>query len=377
MANPKPLEPHAAASRPVRDGGVARNALVVIATIVGGAAIYWLRGILTPLVLAIFLMIMIDSFVRVLKARVTFLPAWAALPVALIVSVTIFGLTAFVVADNAAGFVSQMIGYGPKLDGLLKRIADAVGVGFPSSIDQLFDRLNPTRYVGVLAQALQGFASNAAFVLIYLGFLIASSSAFDRKAVRLFPERVERHEALLVFSRIRNGVEQYLWIQTVLGAVIAVASWAIMAAIGLDNAFFWAFLIFIAGYVPIIGGAVGVFLPPLFALVQFDTFWQAGVLFAVLNIINFIVGNLMLPRMQGRSLNLDPVVVLLALAFWGAIWGLPGMFLSTPLTVMAMVILAQFPGTMRFAILMSGDGDPLRGDDAGPAHSPSETPAKV
>ena len=54
--------------------------------------------------------------------------------------------------------------------------------------------------------------------------------------------------------------------------------------------------------------------------------------------------------MQGKSLNLDPVAVLLSLAFWGAIWGLPGMFLSTPLTVMTMVVLAQFKGTPWIAV---------------------------
>jgi AI-2 transport protein TqsA len=356
---------------------VSRNAMVIVAVVVAGAALYWLRGILTPLALAIFLMIMIDSFVRVLKARAPFLPSWSAMPLALVVSVVLFGLTAFLIADNAAGFASQVTSYGPKLDGLLARIAGAVGVGFPASLDQLLDRLNPTRYVGPVAQALQSFASNAVFVLIYLGFLIASRTGFARKAVRLFPDRDERRNAGEVFTRVRNGVERYLWIQTVTGAVIAAGSWAIMAAVGLDNALFWAFLIFIAGYIPIIGGAIGVLLPPLFALVQFDTFWQAIVLFAVLNAINFIVGNVILPRMQGDSLNLDPVVVLLALAFWGAIWGLAGMFLSTPLTVMAMVVLAQFEGGRWLAVLMSGDGNPLRDNQIGPEDVKPEAHGKA
>ena len=348
------------------EDSVSRNALVLLTVVVAGAALYWLRGILTPLALAIFLMVMIDSFGRVLMARAPFLPRWSAMPLALTVSIILFGLIAILIADNVAGFASQVTGYGPKLDGLLARISAAVGIGFPASLDQLLDRLNPTRYVGPLASALQSFASNAVFVLIYLGFLIASRTGFARKAVRLFPDREERHNAIEVFTRIRNGVERYLWIQTVTGAIIAIGSWAIMAAVGLDNALFWAFLIFIAGYVPIIGGAVGVLIPPLFALVQFDTFWQAIVLFAVLNAVNFVVGNVILPRMQGDSLNLDPVVVLLALAFWGAIWGLAGMFLSTPLTVMTMVILAQFEGGRWLAVLMSGDGDPLRDDQLGP-----------
>jgi AI-2 transport protein TqsA len=76
--------------------------------------------------------------------------------------------------------------------------------------------------------------------------------------------------------------------------------------------------------------------------------------------------------MQGRSLNIDPVVVLLALAFWGAIWGVTGAFLSTPLTVMLMVILAQFSGTRWIAVLLSADGEPDRLRERPPADSPDE-----
>ena len=107
---------------------------------------------------------------------------------------------------------------------------------------------------------------------------------------------------------------------------------------------------------------MGILVPPIFALVQFDGWWQAAALLAGLQTVNFLVGNIVYPRMQGRSLNIDPVVVLLSLAFWGGIWGFPGMFLSTPLTVTAMVILAQFPSSHWVAVLLSGDGDPFGGE---------------
>jgi predicted PurR-regulated permease PerM len=117
--------------------------------------------------------------------------------------------------------------------------------------------------------------------------------------------------------------------------------------------------------------------PPIFALVQFENPWWAVGLFAVLQSTQFIVGNVVQPRMQGRSLNMDPVVVLLALAFWGKIWGLAGMFLSTPLTVMAMVILAQFPGTRWVAVLLSADGEPEKLKDRGPGEPPDSPPEKT
>jgi predicted PurR-regulated permease PerM len=85
-----------------------------------------------------------------------------------------------------------------------------------------------------------------------------------------------------------------------------------------------------------------------------------------------IVGNIIYPRMQGRSLNIDPVVVLLALAFWGAVWGLAGAFLSTPLTVALMVIMAQFDGTRWIAVILSADGDPQQLKNKKPNEAPDE-----
>jgi predicted PurR-regulated permease PerM len=111
--------------------------------------------------------------------------------------------------------------------------------------------------------------------------------------------------------------------------------------------------------VPILGAVAGIGLPALFALLQFGDWGHALAVLGGAFAIAFVVGNIFLPRMQGNSLNLDPLIVMVSLAFWGALWGLPGMFLSTPLTVLSMVILAQFDGSRWIAILLSGDGDPL------------------
>ena len=336
---------------------VTRRCMVVLAVIAAGVALYVLGDILTPLALALFLSIMIDGFARVLSERAK-VPLRVALPLAIVLSIVLFGGAIYVIADNGAGFVSQMGDYGPRLDAVIGKTAHLLGVAVPPTIGQLINQLNPSRFIGPIAQGLQGFAANAVFVLIYMGFLIASRHGFKRKLASLFSDREKRGNAIHVFQRVRNGVEQYLWIQTVTGLMIAVGSWIVMALVGLDNAVFWAFLIFIVCYIPVVGGAIAVLLPPLFALVQFDTFVPAIILLAALNAINFIVANIVLPRMQGESLNLDPVVVLFSLALWTVIWGLPGAFLSTPLTVTAMVVLAQFPSSRWIAVLLSGNGDP-------------------
>jgi AI-2 transport protein TqsA len=349
----------------------ARNALVVLAVIATGAALRWMGGIISPLLLAVFMAVMVDGFARVIRRRVPALPPTAAVAAAIVISVVLFGAAALIVANNAGSFIGRLGGYEPKLNDLIAHAAGRLGIRAPGTIDQIVGQLDPTPYLGTVAQTLQGFASSAVLVLVYLGFILASRHAFERKTVRLFQAREDRQEALQVFLRVRNSVERYLWIQTVSGAIIAVLGGALMMAAGLDDAFFWAFLIFILNYVPIVGAVVAIALPALFALVQFDGYGQAALVLGGLFAITFVVGNILLPRMQGDGLNMDPLVVLMSLGFWGAILGLPGMFLSTPLTVLTMVILAQFDGSRWIAVLLSADGDPL-GLGRGAERSPDE-----
>lgn len=337
---------------------VSRNALVILATIAAGGVLYILADILTPLALAMFLAFMVDGFARVLRTRMPGVTGRMAMPLAVVLSMLIFGGAVFFIVDNATSFGAQLVAYTPRLNGLIARVTTLVGMDVPPTVTQLIQQLNPASHLGEVARGLQSFASTAAFVLVYLGFILASRRGWERKAVGLFGAREQRQEAVEAFLHIRNGVEQYLWVQTVTGLMIAVASWIAMALVGLDNAVFWAILIFIASYIPLVGGIVAVAAPPIFALVQFDTLWQAITLFFVLQVIGMFVGNVVQPRMQGRSLNMDPIVLLLALAFWSVLWGLPGAFLSTPLTTVMMVILVQFHGTRWIAVLLSADGDP-------------------
>lgn len=358
-ASPPPeAAPTVIAQAKIHSDGIARNSLVILAVIASGGALYWLGDILTPLALALFLAIMVDSFARRLTQQWPRLPDAIAFLAAIILSIGIFVVSALVVADNAASFAAELASYGPRLDGLIARLSGLAGMETPPSIAEVIRKLEPAKYLGQFAQGLRGVGSDLLFVLIYLGFIIAARRGFKRKIVALFPHNRERTEAVAIFDRIRFGVERYLWVQTITGLMIGAASWVAMTAFGLENALFWAFLIFLASYIPVIGGIIGVAAPTVFALVQFDTPELGIALLVILQLIQFLFGNIVTTRLQGDSLNIDPVVVLLSLALWGALWGLPGMFLSTPLAVMAMIILAEFDGSRWIAVLMSENGDP-------------------
>lgn len=345
---------------------VARNAVVLIAVVATAAALVWLADILTPLAMAIFLMIVIDGVKQAIEDRTSLSRRWAGLA-ALLVVILLFAASIAIIVYGAAGFFRQAsgvsTGIGPRIDQIIGDVAAMIGQTNPPTLKDLIAGIDIQSYLGSIALQAQGVLSGAFFVLVYLAFLLASQGGFRRKLVAMFPNREQRDEALEVFQRVRGGVEGYIWVQSVTGGMISLVAWVLMKAVGLQNAEFWAFVIFIVGFIPVLGGAVAGLAPALFALVQFPTYWQAGVLFVGLQAVLFIMGNAVQPRMQGDNQNIDPVAVLLSLALFGKMWGVVGMFLSTPLAVMAMAVLAEFRGSRWMAILLSGDGAPYADED--------------
>ena len=351
---------------------VLKIAAVISTAILVATALWALRGILEPFVLAVFLLIMVDGMARALQARVPAFPKWAALTCAIFAIVAVFAFTIWIAINNAGDFAAEAPTYTVRINALLGEAAQALGLTVTPTLSGLLAELNPSRFVGLLARGLSHFAEAAVLVLIYLGFLVASRQGFANKTRELFTDDGEMAEARKVFDRVRRGVENYIWVQTVVGVIITAASAALMAATGLSHIAFWCLIIFLANYIPAIGAAVGVLLPAVFGLAEFDGLTRSLILVAGLETIHFVVSHVIQPRLQGKSLNLDPIVILLALAFWGVIWGVVGALLSTPLTVMAMAIFAEFRGTRPLAVLLSSDGRPyaaLEGRDQKSAKS--------
>lgn len=210
---------------------------------------------------------------------------------------------------------------------------------------------------GILAEALDsslGFLSTFFLVLLYVIFLLLEQEIFHTKIKLIFKERNEYVRFLGIVRKIDDSVHSFVSIKTTLCLLSGVASYLVLIIIGVDFAFLWAFLIFLFNFIPIIGAFIGVVFPSLIALLQFGTFIEPILVVSLLSGIQLIVGNIIEPKVLGTKLNLSPLVVILALTFWGSLWGIAGMFLCVPITVIMMIIFNQFEGTRKFAILLSG-----------------------
>jgi predicted PurR-regulated permease PerM len=130
-----------------------------------------------------------------------------------------------------------------------------------------------------------------------------------------------------------------------------------MRLVGVDFAGFWALLIFVLNFIPIIGAISAISAPVLLALVQPDGGADKALLALVLLVgVEQTMSSVIEPRLIGRTVNLSPLVILLSLAVWGTLWGFAGLLLAVPITVTVMIILTQFPDTRWAAILLSDSG---------------------
>ena len=208
-----------------------------------------------------------------------------------------------------------------------------------------------------MASSLTAFAGNVGIILVYVVFLLFEQQSFATKLDAIVTDPAKREKVRATLRRINTDVRTYIWVKAILSVATGGISYLVMRSVGLDFAAFWAVVIFLLNFIPTIGSILGIVFPTLLALVQFpDSLTPFLIVLICLGATQVITGNVVEPRMMGRSLNLSPLVIILSLAVWGSIWGVIGMFLSVPITLIAMIVMAQFRTTRPVAIMLSSDG---------------------
>jgi AI-2 transport protein TqsA len=328
--------------------------------VVALALMRFFQEILTPLVVATFLLLLIDAVARALENRMPGWPDWARAALAGTVIILGFAAIGGLFAVEAPPFAGQVAGLEPRVNIVIAQ-AMTMAHAQPMSLGQIFSGGDPSHALTSIFSTARSLFSYGFLVIIYFGFLVASRGAFTQKVNSLYDTEAHRQGARRIVLSVRNAVEQYVRLQTLKAAMIAVAAWGMMMLFGVNDALFIAFVVFLAAYVPIVGAIAGSIFPGLVALSQFSDLTRPLVLVAVLGSTVFFIDNIVMPKLQSDELNIDPLLVLISIGFWGAILGAPGVLLSTPLTVTVMAISAEFESTRWLAVLISKDGHPIKG----------------
>ena len=221
---------------------------------------------------------------------------------------------------------------------------------------ELIARINLQRLASSLLASVGSIVVTFVVVCMYATFLMLERSSFEAKLANLSddPARVARIRQVIVAINRRIGA--YLALKTLLSLLLAVSSYVVMRLSGLEFAALWAVLIFFLNFIPYVGSVLGVVFPVLMTVVQFQDAGTVLTMLVVLTALQFGIGNFLDPWLMGNSLNLSPFAILVSLAVWSELWGVPGAFLAVPITAILTIVLSQFPGTRPIAVLLSSNG---------------------
>jgi AI-2 transport protein TqsA len=208
-----------------------------------------------------------------------------------------------------------------------------------------------------LLNSLTSIAGNTIVIIIYVSFLMVEEKFFYKKLHALSPDAERQEKIDTVLAEITDAIQKYISVKTQMSLLTGLLSYIILLLFRVDFPVLWAFLIFLLNYIPYIGSFVATLLPAAFALFQFQSFLMFFWVFLAIQVVQFSVGNVLEPKIMGRTLNLSPLGVMLALTFWGIIWGVLGMFLSVPITSVMLITFSRFESTRFIAIWLSETGD--------------------
>ncbi|MCS7045824.1 MAG: AI-2E family transporter, partial [Gemmataceae bacterium] len=166
------------------------------------------------------------------------------------------------------------------------------------------------------AETFISAASGAFLVLIYFIFLLAEKATFAPRVRRALGDDTGSR-LLAIIDAINRAISQYIAIKTAVSAMTGVASYLVLMAFGVDFPVMWGILIFLLNFIPYLGSLVATALPIALSFIQFDNPGIGVAVAACLIAIQQVIGMVVEPRLAGQKLGVSPVLILLALAFWG------------------------------------------------------------
>ncbi len=318
------------------------------------------QDLLLPLVIAIAFWYLINLLASGF-ARIRLGPLTLPRPLCFLASIMTFMVTISVMFQFISGSLNDLsrvtTTYEANLRFLWDRLPFAEFLPIDGFLDTLVARLDLSAIVTTVAVSFTSLARDSLLIVIYVGFLLLEQGNFNRKLSALMGDPQKEKRMLQILTQIKADIQKYISIKFLASATTGILSYLVLNALGINFPEIWGLLIFLLNFIPTIGSIVATIFPSLMALAQSNE--NFGLFFATLLCITslqILIGNIIEPRITGRSLNLSPVVILFNLALWGAIWGVPGMFLCVPLLIITTIVLAHFPKTRPIAILLSSDG---------------------
>lgn len=335
------------------------------ATILILAATYWAQNVLAPISFALLIIAMLWPFQRALQAR---MPQLVALLLCLVITIVVMTIFSSLLAWSLSRVGRYVLSDTARFQSMYSELAEWLegrGIVVSGLWEQHFNAGWILRIVQQVSGRLNTTVTFSLVVVIYVMLGLLEVGDIGRKLRRFKPGSLG--QALLVGSgETAAKLRRYMLVRTLMSIMTGVLVWGLTYAAGLSLSAEWGVIAFALNYIPVIGPLFATVLPTLFAIAQFET-WQAAVLvFVCLNLIQFLVGSYLEPRIAGNALSISPVMVLFAVFFGTFLWGIAGAFIGVPIVIAIVTICAHHESSRWIAdILGVGPTDATDGKGRG------------
>ena len=341
---------------------IIRDVLVCIVAVLFFAVMKVTASIIVPMVIAFFIFVLINPMLsRMDKLRV---PRIISMLLVLMIVAAVFVLFLYVFFV----MVNMLMRPDTGISAYAARVADldmAVSTWLAPYLDENPETFSLLRWLNinwysVLISGLSSISgkfisvlSDALLVFLYLMFIILERQTVMPKLLAALPRgKVQRASQMV--ERMNRQTSRYLLTKVIISVVTGIMFYFASIISHLDFALVWGVLAVILNFIPTIGSIVCTSGTILMAIIQFAPDWGNIIYVALLMIIiEMVLGNIIDPRLQGVQLNISPLIILISLAIWGYVWGIPGMFLAVPLTSIIQIICANVPSLRPIAIMLS------------------------
>ena len=339
------------------DIGVRSVALTIIAVAAAMYVLHWAREAFIPIVLSILISYALDPVVTAMM-RIR-LPRAAAAALVMTLLTGLFGYTVYSLSDDATAIVAQLPEAAQELRQIVRRndndegaieqvqkaaqelqkTADEAAGQNPTSRNvtrvQIEEpTINVREYLTWGSASLFTFAGQAALVVFFVFFLLASGDLFKRKLVKLAGPSLEKKRVTVqILDEINRQIARFLLVRVVTSVIVGVATWIAFRAVGLEQAGFWAITAGIFNTVPYFGPVIVGAGTAIVAFLQFQSIGMAAYVSGISFAITGLEGWLLTPWLTSRTARTNEVAVFIGLIFWSFVWGIWGTLLAVPMLV--------------------------------------------
>lgn len=320
--------------------------LTIIALGVITAALVYTRALMIPLVIAIFFYTILVQSAALLHRKLSW-PAWLALTVSILFFTLCFSGIIYFTVHSIGSFLKGAELYRENLLGTVTDLAAKIsshGIDIDQgSIVNYIRELPLLNWFQNFGKRLFLVLSNTTLIILFIIFLFIG----EKKAI---PSRTPSP----IIQEMLANISKYLSVKIMTSLVTAGFVWIALTFFQVKLAFLFALFTFLLNFIPSVGSIVAVLLPAPVLFLQYGFGTNFFVVIAIMTAIQFIIGSLIEPRLMGDGMDLHPVVVVACLIFWSLVWGLPGAFLSVPITASVKIILSKMKYTRPIAELLAG-----------------------